>query len=274
MALPDAHEVQSSGIERLLRRDRWIVALALALVTILAWAWLIRTGLPNKSMVTGSVMPGMAKAPAAMPSMPGYIATAFIMWLLMMIAMMLPSAAPMILVYARFARIARRDGAVLVPTMLFIGCYIATWAAFSLLAATAQAALVSSGLVSGAALAFADHRVAGALLVAAGLYNLTPLKQACLAGCRSPLSFLTQHWQGSREGIIRLGLLHGAYCLSCCWLLMALLFVSGVMNLSWVALLALIVAIEKLMPQGQKVACWMGAAMAMAGLAVMISAWR
>ena len=159
----------------------------------------------------------------------------FVMWLIMMIAMMLPSAAPMILLYCKLARGARQQGGVFASTTVFAGFYLAVWGGFSALAALVQRALVRSGAITDMGLAFGDKRIGGALLIAAGLYQVTPFKTACPEKCRSPLSFLMRLWRPGLLGAARLGLTHGLYCLGCCAMLMALLFVFGVMDLAWVA---------------------------------------
>ena len=144
------------------------------------------------------------------------------------------------------------------------------WGGFSAVAALIQWALVRWGVISDMGLAFGDSRVAGALLVAAGLYQLTPLKHACLEKCRSPLSFLMRLWRPGLAGAARLGLTHGVYCLGCCAMLMALLFVFGVMNLAWVALLAVAVMIEKVVPGGQLIAWLAGVAAIAVGVAMVL----
>jgi predicted metal-binding membrane protein len=153
---------------------------------------------------------------------------------------------------------------------MFAGLYLAVWGGFSAVAALIQWALVNSGAISNMGLAFGDSRVAGALLVAAGLYQLTPLKHACLEKCRSPLSFLMRLWRPGLVGAARLGLTHGIYCLGCCAMLMALLFVFGVMNLAWVALLAVAVLIEKAVPGGQQIAWLAGIAAVAVGVAMVL----
>ena len=209
-----------------------IVAVALAGATLLAWAWLARP------------MPmAMMAAPASLT----YFGAAFLMWTLMMVAMMLPSASPMILLYARFAR--ARFGRSAGPSLLaFVLSYLLVWTGFSAMAALLQAALVAGGWVGAMDLALGGERLSGALLIAAGLYQLTPLKDACLETCRSPIAFLTRGIRPGIPGALRLGLAHGLYCLGCCWVLMLLLFIGGVMNLAWVAALALLVVAEKTLP--------------------------
>ena len=233
---------EATRFERVISGEGWIVAAALAAAVLLAWVWLWLAP-PG-----AADMAGMAMMPATPvePWRAAYLAAAFAMWTLMMVAMMLPSAAPMILLYSRFARKA-------VPSPFaylaaFVLAYLAVWTLFSALAATAQAGLVAAGLVPAMTLALGNVRLAGALLLLAGLYQLSPLKRACLDQCRSPLSFIMRHSRPGPRGAWRLGLIHGLYCLGCCWALMALLFVGGVMNLAWIAALAILVLAEKVAP--------------------------
>ncbi len=198
-----------------------------------------------------------------------YLLSAFVMWALMMVAMMLPSAAPMILFYARFARRSGMRGAA-AATAVFVLSYIAIWTLFSALAALLQAALVAAGAASAMELALGDRRVAGLLLGLAGLYQLTPLKRSCLASCRSPLDFLMRQWRPGPAGALRLGLAHGLFCLGCCWALMALLFVGGVMNLAWIAALAVVVMAEKLAPARLRLRQVLGIVLILAGIALAV----
>ena len=249
----------SDRLSALLARDRWITGLCLAVACLLAWAWLLRTG------DAGMGMDGMAM-PIPPATSPEALAASFIMWFVMMVAMMLPSASPMILLYARVARQARAQGGALLPTGLFAATYVALWGAFSVAATGVQALLEESGLVGRATMALGDGRLAGGLLIMAGLYQLTPLKRACLDRCRSPFAFLVREWGPGRGRALRLGARHGLFCIGCCWLLMALLFVGGVMNLAWVAALALIVLVEKI-ASAPRLTRWLVAAAAiLAGL--------
>ena len=179
-----------------------------------------------------------------MPGMQPPLSALILMWWLMMVAMMLPSAAPAVLLYAR-VRTSRDGGSAVAQTWVFLAGYLAVWLLFSVIAAVAQT------LLTGRSMALGDARVASALLILAGLYQLSPLKGACLRQCRSPAQFISRHWQPGVAGAVRLGVLHGAYCVGCCWLLMALLFVGGVMNFAWIAALTLIVAVEKMVPRGE-----------------------
>jgi predicted metal-binding membrane protein len=178
------------------------------------------------------------------------------MWWVMMVAMMLPSAAPAILLYAR-VRGARSGEASVAQSWVFVAGYALLWLLFSVTAAAVQ------GLIMGSAMGIEAERYMAAVLIAAGAYQLSPLKSACLSQCRSPAQFLSRHWRPGVAGAIRLGLLHGGYCVGCCWALMALLFVGGVMNIGWIVLLTMIVAVEKLAPGG----AWIGRAAGVALLA-------
>jgi predicted metal-binding membrane protein len=268
--------VSDSTVDRLLKRDRWIVGACLAMLFAFACLWLWRDHAAMASWDKSMAAMGMKEmemegGPMATSSTPtAYLVEAFVMWFIMMVAMMLPSAAPMILLYGKLARGARQQGGVFASTTLFAGFYLAVWGGFSAVAALIQWGLVRSGAVSAMGLAFGDMRVAGALLIAAGLYQLTPLKYACLEKCRSPLSFLMPLWRPGLSGAARLGLMHGVYCLGCCAMLMALLFVFGVMNLAWVALLAIVALIEKIVPGGQRIGQLVGVGALAAGVAMVL----
>jgi predicted metal-binding membrane protein len=178
-----------------------------------------------------------------------------VMWWLMMVAMMLPSATPALLLYAQVRQIRSRDADIAAP-WVFLAGYLAMWLVFSVAAAVAQHLLTAPSMALG------NHTAQGAVLVAAGLYQLSPLKAACIGLCRSPAQFISRHWRPGWDGALRLGLRHGIYCLGCCWMLMALLFVGGVMNLLWVVGLTLIVTVEKLGPRGPLVGKAAGVALA------------
>jgi predicted metal-binding membrane protein len=201
---------------------------------------------------------GMADHPmAGMPSMVHmrtWTATEFglrlVMWAVMMVAMMLPTAVPMTLVYAAVARKARTQDSPVAPTFVFVAGYLAIWALFSVAATAAQRSLEQWALLS-PKMVSASPVLGGALLLGAGVYELTPYKHACLQQCRAPAHFISRHWRSGAAGAFRMGLGLGAYCLGCCWILMGLLFVGGVMNLLWIAAIALFVLIEKTMPFAQ-----------------------
>jgi predicted metal-binding membrane protein len=174
----------------------------------------------------------------------------FAMWSVMMVGMMLPAATPMALLYAQVVRKAARDGSVLPPTAVFIAGYLSAWALFSIAATSAQWGLETAALLSPLLVANSPRLGAG-LLISAGVYQLTPWKGACLSRCRDPVHFFATHFRPGVRGALRLGFRYGLYCLGCCWLLMGLLFVGGVMNLLWIAGIALFVLLEKTLPLGR-----------------------
>jgi predicted metal-binding membrane protein len=229
------------------RHDRALAIAALAAVTLLAWGWLaFGAGLEMGQMDMGGGQM-MLMAPEWTI---GYAATIFLMWAIMMVAMMLPSVAPAVLLVAALMR-QRGGNHVLGPTGLFVLGYLVVWFGFSLVATGLQWTLDTYGLLS-AGMASGSATLAGILLIAAGLYQWTPLKQACLTQCRSPFEQITMYWRQNTLGPLKAGTIHGLFCLGCCWLLMALLFVGGLMNLLWIAALAFLVLIEKLLPIGPR----------------------
>jgi predicted metal-binding membrane protein len=230
------------------RRDRVVVLSGLALIAALCWAYVSSLAPDTSGMDMGAEM--------AMPRMQAWGAAdfglTFGMWVVMMVAMMTPSAAPMILMFAGVNRRRReQQEASYVPTGVFLLGYLAVWAAFSVIATAAQWGLHDASLLSPMA-AITSPVVGGVLLVAAGFYQWTPLKHACLSKCRSPLGFVLTEWREGGRGAFLMGLKHGGYCAGCCWSLMALLFVAGVMNLLWVAAIAGLVLLEKVAPAGDR----------------------
>ncbi|MDT5018612.1 MAG: hypothetical protein QOD39_4772 [Mycobacterium sp.] len=172
------------------------------------------------------------------------------MWAVMMVAMMVPSAAPMTLMYAAIARKAAAQHNPLAPTFVFVTGYIAMWVTFSLAATTAQFALDQAALLS-PMMVSTSAAFGAALVIAAGVYQLTPIKNACLRNCRTPAHFMSRNWRTGDLGAFRMGMRLGAYCVGCCWILMGLLFVGGVMNLLWIAAIAIFVLLEKTIPFGE-----------------------
>ncbi len=262
----------STPLEALLRFDRLVVIGALAVVIAAAWVWVLlgagvgmnaqmQTDMPAQQMpgMSASDMAGMpmaAMTPAAWT--PGYAVLIFSMWWIMMVAMMLPSATPTLLLFARVNRKERTSGRTYVPTAVFAAGYLAVWGGFSAVAAATQWLLVRLGLLSDM-MAATNQRLGAVILIAAGAWQLTPIKNVCLRHCRSPLGFLVGSWRSGRLGAFRMGFEHGAYCLGCCWFLMGLLFFGGIMNLYWIAGLAVYVLIEKTAPMGQWLARMTGA---------------
>ncbi len=246
---------------RLPYRDRIAVLSALAGTTALAWVYLIVMARSAGDM-SGVALAGLRPWGAF------DFALMFLMWAVMMVGMMLPSAAPMTLIYAAVARKAAGQGAPVAPTAAFVSGYLAMWTLFGLAATLAQWALERSALLS-PAMVSTSPALGAALLSAAGVYQLTPYKDACLEHCRSPAHFIAQHWRSGVGGAFRMGVTHGAFCLGCCWLLMGLLFFGGVMNLLWIAAIALFVLLEKVLPRGAAGGRIAGAAMILSGLAVL-----
>jgi predicted metal-binding membrane protein len=205
-----------------------------------------------------------------------YWLTMLSMWWVMMVAMMTPSAAPMILLYARVARHAPGRSApdhALGPTAAFAAGYLVCWLGFSIVAVALQFALESLRLVDGMTMGSVNGWLTGTLFLAAALYQLSPLNAACLTHCRAPAAFLARHRRPGARGAFRLGLIHGAYCVGCCWVLMLLLFAAGIMNLVWIAGLAILVLIEKVLPFGARLAPLTAAGLlAAAGLYAILAA--
>ena len=234
-----------------LRHDRAVVLASLCLVVLLAWSYLLL----GAGMQMDKMDMGGGQIMVMLPEWtPVYGVVVFAMWAVMMVAMMLPSAAPVTLLIAGIAR-RRAGGRLGLPTALFVAGYLAVWFAFAAVATLLQWQIEAAGILSDT-MALASMVAAGAILVAAGIYQWTPLKQACLRHCRSPLEFLLFHWRDGIAGAFASGVRHGAFCLGCCWMLMALLFVGGVMNIAWIGGIALLVLIEKVAPWGG----WMGRA--------------
>ena len=200
-----------------------------------------------------------------------YAFVMFGMWWVMMIAMMLPSAAPMILLFALVNRRSHAKGGPYVPTAVFAGAYLAAWGGFSVAVVALHWGLERAELLS-PMMASRNATFGGALLVLAGAYQLSPLKHACLRHCRAPIDFISRQWRAGRRGAFRMGVLHGLYCLGCCWALMALLFFGGVMNLYWIAGLALLVLLEKTIPPGHWLASLSGLCLVSWGAALLTAA--
>lgn len=243
------------ALEALLRRDRWIVAGSLTVLTIAAWGYIFRLArlmqMPGME-TSGMRMDANPLMPAMIPHMQPWSVAEFglmlLMWLIMMIGMMTPSVAPMVLLHVRVVRLIT-GGRALASEWWFLGGYLVAWAAFSFAATIGQWALDRMALLTSAT-AMAEHGLAAGLLFVAGCYQFTVLKMACLSQCQAPLAFIQRHggFQKSGRGALALGLRHGAYCVGCCWAFMVLLFGVGVMNVIWLAAIAAIVLLEKLIP--------------------------
>lgn len=234
---------------------------------MLAWIYLWRAAASMHAADAGMATP----MPVMAATDPGALALTFAMWVVMMAGMMLPGAAPTVLLYGAMVRKHAERAAALPAVWIFVSGYLLVWAAFSAAAALLQAALENAALLT-PMMASASKQLNGVLFVAAGLYQLTPLKDRCLGKCRNPVQFFMTHWRPGTAGALRMGAAHGAYCVGCCWMLMLILFAVGVMNLVWVALIAAFVFIEKLLPAGRLTSRLAGAALVVLGLAVLAGA--
>ena len=265
------------GFESVLRRDGAVILAALVLLSLLAWLAVLAgagTGMDPAAM-SGWWLASAGASAFGSGWTPAYWLIAFFMWAAMMVAMMLPSASPMVLLYAHAARQAEKRGdnrGASASIAAFAGGYLALWILFSLVAVALQWMLERAGALS-VLMNSRSMLMSGALLIAAGLYQLTPLKSACLKQCRAPASFMAAHWRRGVFGAWRMGLGHGLYCVGCCAVLMLLLFVGGIMNLVWIAGLTLFVALEKLTPFGAAAVRAAAVLLIGAGAALIVLGW-
>ncbi len=256
----------------LVRRDRLILGAGLLSVALLGWAWLISEA--HRMNVSGvcECMRMKMGGPdgSAWPAVT--LLPLFLMWGVMMVAMMLPSALPMVLTFAAVTRNRQRLGRPYVSTMVFVSGYLVVWCAFSGIIAVGQWLLHRHALLS-ASMATTSTILGGVLLIGAGVFQFTPLKQRCLTRCRGTLEFILTRWREGRQGAFRMGLDHGTFCTGCCWALMALLFVAGVMNILWIAALTLLVCLEKMLPARARVSFVTGIVLAGWGVFILGSHW-
>lgn len=258
----------ASRLERFFYKDRAIVVASLLALTILAWLYLIIVSLQmtwgDMSLMGMGEMKSMAVDDTMGVQLHSWTPITFVlmlaMWWIMMVGMMVPSAAPMILLFTRIERKNATAKNPIVRSSFFTLGYIASWLGFSVFATSLQWTLGELALIS-PIMTSASPVLSAIIVAAAGVYQLTSLKQACLAHCRSPIQFLSKHWQTGRAGALRMGLGHGFYCVGCCWALMVLLIVGGVMNLLWVATLAIFVLLEKVTARGEWIAKGSGVVM-------------
>jgi len=245
--------ISTTLTETLLRRDRSVVLIGLGLIILLSWAYMgyLAWNMANMMEMT---------MPTLQPWGIVDLFLVFIMWTVMMFAMMTPSAAPMILMYGKISRQRQSQLKPALGTAVFYLGYVLVWTAFSAAAALAQGGLHAATLLS-PMMETTSPVLGGIILIAAGVFQFTPLKYACLSHCRTPLGFFMAEWREGKLGALVMGVRHGAFCVGCCWLIMALLFVAGVMNLIWIAVIAAYVLVEKLLPGGHKVSWGIGALM-------------
>ena len=248
------------------RRDRFFLLAGLFGICGVAWAYTIALAHHGTAHGPADLLLGVQ----ARPWTAGEFGTTFVMWGVMMLAMMAPMAAPMLLALARIARAQPDAPGPLLPAAGFLLGYLGVWTGFSLAATLAQGQLHELALVSVEG-ASREPLFAGVLLLWAGAFQLTPFKQACLTRCRSPLLFLMSAWQPGAWGGLRMGFLHGGFCLGCCWALMTLMFVGGSMNLLWCAGLMLLMLAEKLLPPGRAVSHAAGIGLMLWGSYVLVA---
>lgn len=230
----------------LLRQDRAAVLFGLMAISMVAWAYILSVswGMENSDVAMGMGLPQMRPWEVA-----DFVLT-FVMWAVMMVAVMVPSVAPMVLMFTTVNRQRREQQVPFVRTSVFLVSYLVVWSGFSALATVFQWQLHDATLLS-PTIMVTSPVLGGVLLMAAGVFQWTPLKDVCLAHCRSPLSHLMTGWREGTRGAFVMGLRHGSYCVGCCWLLMALLFVAGVMNLLWVIAVGALILAEKVLQGGR-----------------------
>lgn len=264
-----------SAVGAVVSRERVIVGGGLVVLVALCWLYLWRgagMGMPALMMTETALFPHRLEEPMPGMVMPeiGWVSVVA-MWWVMMIAMMLPSAAPMVLLYLRVIRHGGTSPvAAGAAALQFVAGYLLVWLLFSLLATAVQLLLRQAALISPMMLWSQSATLSAAVLAAAGIYQLTPLKRVCLNHCRGAVHMLTRHWQRGRFGPLLMGMRHGAWCVGCCWMLMAILFVGGVMNLLWIALLTILVLIEKLAPHVAIVGRAVGVVLLLWGVATLV----
>jgi predicted metal-binding membrane protein len=250
-----------------LKRDRSIIISGLFFIALLSWLYIIYL---HKQMVYMD----MDAIFFAMPMTPVWTSVDFIllflMWLVMMIAMMTPSVSPLVLIFARINRQRKQQAHPFVNAAFLMGGYFSAWAIFSLVATGLQWLLQQASLLSPDMIT-TSKIFGGIVLIASGIFQFTPLKQACLGHCRSPLDFVLQHWKEGKRGALKMGIENGFYCLGCCWMLMVLLFVTGIMNLLWVSIIALFVLVEKIFSQIKWVPYVAGAFLILYGILILIT---
>ena len=267
-----------AAFDKTLRRDRLIVVIALTTVIIVSWVYILSgagMGISAIDMTRENLsqdgIAGMAMMTPAVWAV-DYIVLMIFMWWIMMIAMMLPSTSPMILLFVMLNRKQREKANPYVSTGIFALAYLVTWLAFSLVAVVLQASFqhltwLSPMLMNNSVI------LGGLILLAAGIYQLTPIKQACLRHCRSPIQFISTRWRAGKMGSFQMSLEHGAYCVGCCWFLMGLLFFGGVMNLYWILGLAIFVLLEKMVPMGHWISYATGFGLTGGGVWFLVQAW-
>jgi predicted metal-binding membrane protein len=259
-AQPASSHSKQGALERVLRRDRLVVSIPLVLLTGLAWV-----------VMTGMARDGTIGEKTILPCCGARFGVTFAMWVVMMAAMMTPSVAPMVLTHAAILRRRVAHGTSLLSfatSVSFLLGYLLAWTGFSFCAALAQSVLYRHALLDPQTLAVAPW-AGGILLLVAGAFQVSPAKNACLSQCRAPMGYFLTEWREGCLGSVSMGLHHGFYCVGCCWMLMAILFAVGVMNVLWGSLITVFVMAEKVLPW-HKAVVRLGAASCMLGGAALL----
>jgi predicted metal-binding membrane protein len=259
------------AVEGVVKRDKIVILIALSTVVVLSWAYILSgAGMSMSTSEMTRMILGEGETHIMTPAVwnPGYFVLMFFMWWIMMVAMMLPSATPMLLLFAAINRKQQGKGSSFTPTSIFVSAYLIVWAGFSIVAVVVQWGLQEVGFLS-PMLESASVIIGGFILLAAGIYQLTPLKRACLNHCRSPLQFVLTRWRKGPSGAFLMGIEHGTFCVGCCWFLLCLLFFGGIMNLFWIAGLAVYILLEKTIPVGHWATNVVGIALIVWGITVL-----
>ena len=281
--MADNNTANSAAVESFIQRDKIITIIAIAILVGATFTYTVLGVGMNMSAI--QMTPGLGQSQMSMPNMSAmknmaatpavwsfnYSVLMFFMWWTMMIAMMLPSASPMILLYTALIRRTKKTKSIIRQVTSFICGYLLAWAAFSLFAAALQSQLELRDWMSPMMMEATNIYLAAGILIAAGVYQLTPLKTVCLEKCRQPASFLANYKNTWVNSPLRIGLVHGFYCVGCCWFLMGLLFFGGIMNLYWIVGLIIFVAIEKLHEKGIIFGKILGGGAIVSGIAFLIN---
>ena len=281
--MADNNTANSTAVESFIQRDKVITIIAIAILVGATFTYTVLGVGMNMSAI--QMTPGLGQSQMSMPNMSAmkkmaatpavwtfnYSVLMFLMWWTMMIAMMLPSASPMILLYTALIRRTKKAKSIIRQVTSFICGYLLAWAAFSLSAAALQSQLELRDWMSPMMMEATNIYLAAGILIAAGVYQLTPLKTVCLEKCRQPASFLANYKNTWVNSPLRIGLVHGFYCVGCCWFLMGLLFFGGIMNLYWIVGLIIFVAIEKLHEKGIIFGKILGGGAIVSGIAFLIN---
>jgi len=253
-------------MENILKKDRLIIISALFIISLLAWVYIIY-------LYRQMAVMNMDALFFAMPMTPSWTMTDFVllllMWFVMMIAMMTPAVAPLILIFAMVNRQRKQQNRPFVNTAYLMTGYFLVWAAFSLAATSLQWLLQQISLLN-PEMKTTSKILGSVILITTGIFQFTAFKHTCLQYCRTPIEFVHRHWKEGKQGALRMGIQNGFYCLGCCWMLMVLLFVAGIMNLLWVALIAVFVLIEKITSQTKWISYVAGCALILYGILFLI----